>query len=925
MSTTLIKGGRVVLPHAAVQTDLLIEHETIAAIGNFPTDQADKVIDAKGMIVLPGGVDAHIHFNDSFMNALSVHDFDSGTLAAAHGGTTTVIDFAEQRRDGGLMEALNEKHRQAKGKALIDWASHVVITRFDQATLDEIPAVVEAGAPSIKCYMTYRQDGLMINLEQLTRIQEVLRDEGGMLLVHAEDDAMLEANKAALLSQGKTQAYYHASARPPQVEDRAIKGVIAMLKQVGGRLFVVHLASPKGMELIGRARARGLDISAETCIHYLVHTHDMLKREDGIKWICSPALRSKKIQQEIWQGVTDGRIESVSTDDAAFDWRAKLMGKDRFDMCPNGIPGIEVRMSLMYSEGVAKGRFDLPRMAELCSTAPARRFGLYPQKGTILPGSDADLVFLDPSESWTMGQDTLHMATDWCGYEGIPVTGRIKKVLSRGVLVIDQGRRVAEFGRGKFVHRSLKPLPKSPAKPQTPEHETARKPIYKSIDPAMVKTDLEPLLDFKPEGMSLDTLQKLLDKHLLPNLVDYSHPGFQSLYNFKLEPGAAVGAKMALMHNQGVTNWQVSPGGVMLEELCCQRLCQLLGMAPGAGATFMYSGTYANQQALYLSLHKKAEKQGFNLSQKGLTGFKDPRRLAMICSEEAHFSMQHTLRMMGLGEVCLFPVPVDQRRRMDLDALDKALDSIRGVRDVFCVVSTAGTSSIGSIDPVLQVAERCRELDTWHHVDAAYGLIYKLLPEMAHYFDGVEQADSVIWDPHKQFGVPIPSSLIFVRDARDLERMAIYSRYYNRKGETQPNPGLKSAPSTRPLAALPVVSSILYLGLDGVRERLRRPLRLVHKAVEYVESQPDLELVLKPDMTIFCVRLHPEGVGEEDLNELHKRLYKEVLVRAERSVSMTEIGGKSALRFLLLNPELDFSDVVETFDYLRGLAHNIEL
>jgi dihydropyrimidinase len=917
MSGILLKGGRLVLPHTVAQGDLLIEDGTIKALGHLSGHLAAQTVDASGLLVMPGGVDVHVHFNDSFMNTKSVHDFDNGTLAAAMGGTTTIIDFANQAPQGSLMQALRGKQAEAEGKALIDYGVHPVITRFDEATLDEIPQVVAAGAPSLKCYMTYREDGLMMTLPQLARIQERLRDAGGMLLVHAEDDAQLERNKKALLESGRTRAFYHAKARSPQVEEDAIKGVIKTLREAGGRLFVVHLASPRGMELIAGARAQGLDISAETCIHYLVFDEQILKQEDGIKWICSPPLRSRDVQQQLWQGLADGRIESVSTDDAAFDWQAKCLGLESFDKCPNGIPGIEVRLSLLYSLGVVPGRISLPRMAEICAAAPARRFGLYPQKGALLPGADADLVLLDPQEKWVMGQESLHMAADWCAYEGIEVTGRIKQVYSRGELIIDQGQRVAEYGRGRFLHRKLPPIPprSKPARVDLPVDT----PIYRSIDPEVVAEDIAPLLDFKEQGMALDELQARLDQHLLPHLVDYGHAGFQSLYNFHLEEGAALGAEMALRHNQGVTNWQVSPGGVMLEELCCQRLCQLLGLASTAGATFMYSGTYANQQALYLALHRLAERQGFDLAQKGLAGFKHPRRLALVCSEEAHFSMQQTVRMMGLGEGALHPVAVDQRRRMDIAALDRTLDKLRD-HDIFCMVSTAGTSSIGSIDPIQPVIQRCRELDVWAHVDAAYGLIYRLLPEMASRFEGVEQADSVIWDPHKQFGVPIPSSLIFLRDGVDFDRMSVYSRYYNRKGETQPNPGLKSPPSTRPLSALPLVALILHQGLDGVRARLRAPLHLVRQAVEYVQVQKDLELMLTPELGIFCIRVTPEGLAQDRLNELQKFIYQTVLNQAKRSVSLTEINGLSSLRFLLLNPKMKLNDLIETFDYLRGLA-----
>jgi len=452
---TLIQGGQLVLPDTVIAADLLIRGEKVAALGDFSGQTADRTYDARGMLILPGGVDNHVHFNDSFMNTVSVHDFYTGTRAAAFGGTTTVVDFANQTSGGSLMEALGAKKEEARGAALVDYGIHPCITRADAATLAEIPQAVAAGAPTMKCYMTYRQDGLMMTMEDLSHIQVVMKEAGGMLMVHAEDDALLEKHIGARLAAGQFQAYYHAASRPPEVEEQAIRDLVHMLGKVGGRLFIVHLASDQGLQQISRARAAGMDISAETCIHYLIFTRDVLRRDDGIKWICSPPLRGPAIQDALWQGLADGRLALVSTDDAAFSWAAKLLGKERFDQCPNGIPGIEVRLSLLYSQGVAQGRISLPQLAELTAAAPARKFGMYPEKGTLLPGSDADLVLLDPEASWTMGKDTLHMGADWSAYENISVKGRIEKVFSRGELIIDRGNCLAARGRGRYLHRKL--------------------------------------------------------------------------------------------------------------------------------------------------------------------------------------------------------------------------------------------------------------------------------------------------------------------------------------------------------------------------------------------------------------------------------------------------------------------------------------
>ena len=453
--TTLIRGGTVVVGETVARLDLLVRGERIATVGDLAGSRADRVVDADGLLVLPGGVDSHVHFNDVFMGTVSVHDYLTGTRAAAYGGTTSVIDFSNQVPGGTLTKTLEDKKEEARGKALVDWGVHPVITRADEATLTEIPEMVRMGAPTIKCYMTYRSDGLLMEDEDLVRIVRRLTEAGGMLMLHAEDNDAIEANVPRLVGEGKTAPIFHARSKPPEVETEAIRRIVAMARETGGRFFIVHLASPGGLELVAGAMEEGLDIRAETCTHYLVFTEAMLEREDGIKWICSPPLRDEGVRQTLWEGVADGRIRMVTSDDAAYSWEAKLYGKDRFDLCPNGIPGIEPRFQILYSEGVAGGRISLLRFAEIVSTEPARLFGLYPRKGTLEPGADADIVLLDPEARWIMGQDTLHMATDWSAYEGIEMTGRIVKVFSRGELLVDGNELLGTPGRGRYLHRRL--------------------------------------------------------------------------------------------------------------------------------------------------------------------------------------------------------------------------------------------------------------------------------------------------------------------------------------------------------------------------------------------------------------------------------------------------------------------------------------
>jgi dihydropyrimidinase len=367
------------------------------------------------------------------------------------------VDFSNQLQGEPLIKTLEVKKHEAQGSAIIDWGVHPVITNPTEEILDEIPSIVKAGAPTIKCYMTYRPEGLMVEEKGMWQILEALRMAGGMLMVHAEDNDLVEENVRRMLAEGLTRPIHHARSRPPEVEIRAIQSCIKLAKETGSRIFIVHMATAAGVELIGEARGEGLEIIAETCTHYLVFTEAMLEREDGIKWICSPPLRSKRIQDRLWAGIADGRISMVTSDDAAFLWDAKLYGADRFDKCPNGIPGVEVRLPLLYSEGVAKGRISLPRMVELISAHPALLFGMAPRKGTLLPGADADIILFDPEARWTMNRESLHMAADWSAYDNIPIKGKIVKVFSRGDLIIDGDKCLASKGRGQYLHRRLDP------------------------------------------------------------------------------------------------------------------------------------------------------------------------------------------------------------------------------------------------------------------------------------------------------------------------------------------------------------------------------------------------------------------------------------------------------------------------------------
>ncbi|MFX0173658.1 MAG: pyridoxal phosphate-dependent decarboxylase family protein, partial [Candidatus Hodarchaeota archaeon] len=329
---------------------------------------------------------------------------------------------------------------------------------------------------------------------------------------------------------------------------------------------------------------------------------------------------------------------------------------------------------------------------------------------------------------------------------------------------------------------------------------------------------------------------------------------------------------------------------------------------------------------LYLALHWTAEQRfGFNFAELGLSGFADSKRLVAVTSKDAHFSLNHALRTMGLGEQSLRTVPVDKKRRIDVKHLENTLTELQETNDVFCVILTAGTTSTGSVDPILPVAKICNDLGIWLHVDAAYGFPYSLIPEWKSLFSGMELADSITWDPHKQIGVPIPSSLLFVKRKEDFKRMAIFSDYFNREGDSEPNPGLKSPPSTRPFSALPIVTSIRYLGLEKVVDRLRKPLTAIQGAYKELKNYDDVELFHEPDLGILCLRIRPKETPEVQLNRLQQQIYDRVQAEGKRSISLTRLNNKIALRFVALNLKVTSEAILGTVEYLRDLAKEFQL
>ncbi len=419
--------------------------------------------------------------------------------------------------------------------------------------------------------------------------------------------------------------------------------------------------------------------------------------------------------------------------------------------------------------------------------------------------------------------------------------------------------------------------------------------------------------------MPLDQLKELIDKTLMPHLMAYDDPAFQSMFNAYPPAEARLGAEIMHNTNQGVTNWQVSPGGAMLEEMAGKALCQLFGLAATADCTFMYSGTYANQQAVYLGIHRYAEQMGVDYVNQGLAAFPDPKRLVVLVSADAHFSMRHAIRMLGLGEQNLIKIGLDSDRRIDLDALKSILSELKGKKEVVCAVATSGTTSTGSIDPIKPMAELLPK-HVWFHIDGAYGYAYKLVPECTHLFDGDGLADSITWDPHKQMGAPIPNSVLFCKDGADFGRMSLYSGYFNREEDTEPNPGLKSPPTTRPMSALPLVTILKGKGLKTIVEELAQPVRGMRQMADWLRSQSDFEVCHRPDTGILCFRFLKPGLSAEESSRYQRKLYDAVMASGKRSISTTVLDGQTVLRFAVVKPETKFEHLRQSAEAIRLIS-----
>jgi len=449
----VIKNGKIVTAVDTYEADIGIEKGKIVGIGRG--FEGNETIDAKGMFVFPGGVDVHTHLDMPFMGASSSDDFETGTIAAVFGGTTSIVDFAIQTRGNTLSDAIATWKKKAEGKAVIDYGFHIGVTDVNDSIIKEMETMVGEGVTSFKLFLAYKGT-LMVDDGAFFQVLEKARDVGALVMVHAENGYLIDVFTKRLLAEGKIAPWYHAEAHLPILETEAAARAIALAEAASAPLYIVHTSCGGALESVKRAREKGLPVYAETCPQYLLLDVERYKEPNfgGAKYVMSPPLRAKWNQDILWNSLGIGDLQVISTDHCPFFMKGqKDMGKDNWAKIPNGCPGIETRMPLIYSEGVRTGKISINKFVELCCTNPAKLLGMYPRKGTIAPGSDADVVIFDPEKEVTLSWKNLHQRVDYTPYEGMTMKGYPVKVIVNGELKVDNGSFVGKKGTGKFIRR----------------------------------------------------------------------------------------------------------------------------------------------------------------------------------------------------------------------------------------------------------------------------------------------------------------------------------------------------------------------------------------------------------------------------------------------------------------------------------------
>jgi len=451
----LIKNGRVITASEDYIADIFIEGEKIEAIGKDLQMKAGETVDASGMLVFPGGIDPHVHLDMPFMGTYSSDSYETGTRAALFGGTTMVIDFILQKQGASLQAALDEWNSRAIGNAVGDYSFHMAVTDFNEHTKKEIKHFIEEeGISSFKTFMAYK-GALMIDDRQMIGLMEEVKQQGGMVTVHATNGDMIDYLVAKHRNEGKVSPLYHYLSQPEVTEAEASERFVDMADYTNCPGYIVHLTCEGALNAVRNATKRNQHVFVETCIQYLLLDASLYQKDfDGAKWVMSPPLREKKDQDTLWAGINQGLVKVVATDHCPFKWEQKKMGEKDFSKIPNGHPAIEHRMELLYSEGVNSGKITLNKYVEVACTNPAKIFGMFPRKGTIGIGSDADIVIFDPNEKHTITASSHHMNVDYSAYEGWEIIGKVKTVLLRGKIAINDNKCILDKGYGQFIKRS---------------------------------------------------------------------------------------------------------------------------------------------------------------------------------------------------------------------------------------------------------------------------------------------------------------------------------------------------------------------------------------------------------------------------------------------------------------------------------------
>ncbi len=464
--TILITGGTVVNASGPIAADVLVEGETIAGLaapGSTVAESwragAERVIDASNAYVVPGGIDGHTHMEMPFMGTRSVDTFETGTRAAAFGGTTTIIDFAIQSKGKSLREGLDAWHAKADGHCAIDYGFHMIVSDVNESSLKEMDLAIDEGVTSFKLFMAY--PGVLYSTDgEILQAMQQASGNGATIMMHAENGIAIDVLVAQALARGEGDPKFHGLTRPAVLEGEATHRAIQLARVAGSPLYIVHLSAAEALSEVVAARDRGANVFAETCPQYLFLSDRDMAREgfEGAKFVCSPPLRSEATHADLWRGLRTDDLSVVSTDHCPFCFKEqKELGLGDFTKIPNGLPVVEHRMDLIF-QGVDQGEISLARWVEVTSTTPARLFGLFPKKGVVAPGADADLVIYDPKATRTLSASTHHMNVDYSAFEGMTIQGRATTVLSRGVVIIDQDQYVGRAGSGRFLERGLNGL-----------------------------------------------------------------------------------------------------------------------------------------------------------------------------------------------------------------------------------------------------------------------------------------------------------------------------------------------------------------------------------------------------------------------------------------------------------------------------------